>query len=313
MSTIKNAVLWGLVLAGLLAGGSASATNFAVLLSGSSGQPPTEVDCLKLKMEDIDLAGLDSEGVTADGFRHKRPGPTRFSHIVLKRGVTRSIPDGLDVWWQEVLSGKNTSRDIKVAIFSDSGDQGETGHYSFLDCFAKERRVYEEVGADGKVIAVEEFTFASNGFSMQKRGSGASVGKPPLGRISMVDEDGKQTTDDTVEGWSGGEPALILTGPFRNSRFHTTAPGDKLVTAITLALPVGQPSQAICDWVNAAVQGKPWKKTLSITELRPNGKPGKTFTYNECFPTRYTFPEFVKGSPPFGTEGLVIEVTNLSF
>jgi len=310
MNTFRAVVFLGLVLAVLLVTDSAQATNFSVVLKGSGGQ--ANIECFRVKMEDIELAGLDSEGVTANGFRQKRPGPTRFSHIVLKRGVTKLDQDPLHEWWREISSCKGETKDLIVTVFNDDGEQG--GEYSFLGCLIEDYSEYEEPNADGTIVSTEEFIFSSSGFAMSYKGKGASVGKPNPGKLTFVDEEGRRATDETVTNWSGGEPALILTPLVRSSDFHTTAPGNKLVTDITLKLPFGQPSEAICQWINDAVNGKPWKKSLIITELRRNGKPGTTYTYYDCFPIRYTFPELSKDAATnHGTDGIMISVQNIGF
>ena len=306
----KGVVFLGLIVAILLATDTAQATNFGVLLRGNGVQ--SNIDAIRVGIEDIDLAGLDSEGVVANGFRGKLPGATRFPHIVLKRGVTKQEQDPLHVWWRDIGNCKGETRDLVVTVFDDTGEP--SGEYGFLGCVIDGYSVREVPNADGTITSAEEFVFSSSGFSMSYKGKGASVGKPNPGKLTFVDEDGQRTTDKTVTGWSGGEPALILTPLVPSSDFHTTAPGSKLVTDITLKLPFGQPSEAISKWINDAVSGKPWKRSLIITELRPNGKPGKTYTYHDCFPIRYSFPKLSKDTgASFGTDGLVISVQGISF
>ena len=43
---------------------------------------------------------------------------------------------------------------------------------------------------------------------------------------------------------------------------------------------------------NATVEGMPWKRTVVIKEILKDGMEGKSFTYHDCFPTRYVFPAF---------------------
>ncbi len=296
MSTIKNAVLWGLVLAGLLAGGSASATNFAILLSGSSvdGSNTTLDDCDGVVMEDLTFdsremtTGLDVE------YRHYQPGKPIYGNITFEAAQGSGASKELQAWWQESAKGYYKSRTGNVIILDDKRE--EAMRYTFLDCFLTSYSVVEEQNADGSVRVIEEYEVKPNGVQMYKAKQGKS-GKANPGKMSIIEDDGSTSTDDTVEGWSGGEPALIITSPFRNSRFHTETPGNKLVTDISLDLPDDGPSQVICDWVNAAVQGKPWKKSMSMVDLSPKGRPvGKMYHYHECFPTRYVFPVLIKGS-----------------
>lgn len=62
---------------------------------------------------------------------------------------------------------------------------------------------------------------------------------------------------------------------------------------------------ALAAWINDTVQGKPWKRTLTVKEILKDGSAGKTFTYLDCFPTRYVFPAFSAS----GTGNLYEEVT----
>ena len=71
---------------------------------------------------------------------------------------------------------------------------------------------------------------------------------------------------------------------------HTTTPGHKYIDTITLRGPMTGGRKALCDWITATVKGEPWKRTLVITELMKDGSDGKSFTYHDCFPTRYVFP-----------------------
>jgi phage tail-like protein len=296
MSTIKNAVLWGLVLAGLLAGGSASATNFAIILSGSSvdGSDTILHDCYGVVMEDLTFdsremtTGLDVE------YRRFQPGKPQYGNVTFQAEPGTGASQELLEWYKKVLAGQ-TERKSGSVILTDRMGQ-EIMRYTFLDCFLTSYSVVEEQNADGSVRVIEEYEVKPNGVQMYKAKQGKS-GKANPGKMSIIEDDGSTSTDDTVEGWSGGEPALIITSPFRNSRFHTETPGNKLVTDISLDLPDDGPSQVICDWVNAAVQGKPWKKSMSMVDLSAKGKPvGKMYHYHECFPMRYVFPSLSKGN-----------------
>ncbi|MBM3944546.1 MAG: hypothetical protein FJ317_03535, partial [SAR202 cluster bacterium] len=50
--------------------------------------------------------------------------------------------------------------------------------------------------------------------------------------------------------------------------------------------------KALMDWITATVQGKDWKRNLTVKEILKDGSAGKTFTYLDAFPTRYVFPVF---------------------
>ena len=50
--------------------------------------------------------------------------------------------------------------------------------------------------------------------------------------------------------------------------------------------------KAIMDWLNNTVMGQPGTRTVTLKEIMKDGSAGKTFTYLDCFPTRYVFPAF---------------------
>jgi hypothetical protein len=86
---------------------------------------------------------------------------------------------------------------------------------------------------------------------------------------------------------------------------HATTPGHKYVDTLTLRGPLTSGRKAMCDWINATVQGKEWKRNVTITEIMKDGSDGKSYTYLDCFPTRYVFPAFSAS----GTGNLYEEVT----
>ncbi len=48
--------------------------------------------------------------------------------------------------------------------------------------------------------------------------------------------------------------------------------------------------KALCDWINETVEGKPWKRTLTITELLSvdgAGRDGRVFILHDAFPVAY--------------------------
>ena len=48
----------------------------------------------------------------------------------------------------------------------------------------------------------------------------------------------------------------------------------------------------IGQWIGETVQGRDWKRGVTITELDKAGQPVKTMNYVDCFPTSYVFPAF---------------------
>jgi hypothetical protein len=73
----------------------------------------------------------------------------------------------------------------------------------------------------------------------------------------------------------------------------TSRPGRQHVDEITLRGAMTDKRAALCQWINDTVNGKPWKRTLTITELlNVDGdlKAGRRYIYFDCFPVGYVFP-----------------------
>jgi hypothetical protein len=118
--------------------------------------------------------------------------------------------------------------------------------------------------------------------------------------VEITGAAGKEV-DTAWESVSGGELIIELTETTIGSdKFQTTSPGHKSVGEITLRGAMTDKRAALCTWINETVAGKPWKRTLTITELLSvDGavKPGKAYTYFDCFPVRYVFPRIDPRDP----------------
>lgn len=109
-----------------------------------------------------------------------------------------------------------------------------------------------------------------------------------------IDGPAGKDTDTAWESVSGG--ALIIEHvetTIGNDKSHTNSPGHKSVGEITLRGAMTDKRAALCQWINDTVNGKPWKRTLTITELLSvdgGVKDGKQYIYFDCFPVGYVFP-----------------------
>jgi hypothetical protein len=96
-------------------------------------------------------------------------------------------------------------------------------------------------------------------------------------------------------------------------RFQTTSPGHKSVGEVTLRGAMTDKRAALCQWINETVNGKPWKRTVTITELvfgaDGSVKDGKQYIYFDCFPTAYLFPRLnASSASERGPEPLMEEI-----
>lgn len=112
-------------------------------------------------------------------------------------------------------------------------------------------------------------------------------------KVDIANAGGKEV-DTAWESVSGGEMIIELTETtIGGDKFKTNSPGHKTVGEITLRGAMTDGRKALCDWINETVEGKPWKRMLTITELLSvdgGVKDGKQYIYHDCFPCRYVFP-----------------------
>ena len=112
-------------------------------------------------------------------------------------------------------------------------------------------------------------------------------------QVEITQATGKEV-DTAWEAVSGGELIIELTETTIGSdKFQTTSPGHKSVGEITLRGAMTDKRAALCTWINDTAAGKPWKRTLTITELLSvdgGVKDGKQYIYFDCFPSGYVFP-----------------------
>jgi len=124
-----------------------------------------------------------------------------------------------------------------------------------------------------------------------------------------VEITGAGTGTDVDSAWetcSGGALNIEIADSSTGSdQFHTTTPGHKYIDSLTLRGPLTAGRKQLCQWITEVVQGKPWKRTLTIKEITKDGGAGKTFTYLDGFPTRYVFPSL----SATGTGNLYEEIT----
>lgn len=105
---------------------------------------------------------------------------------------------------------------------------------------------------------------------------------------------GATETDNSWEKCSGGGLTIEFTeSTIGSDKQHAATPGHKTVGEITLQGTLTEKRGALAKWLNDTVSGKPWKRTLTITELLSvdgGVKDGKSYIYFDCFPVAYVFP-----------------------
>jgi hypothetical protein len=120
---------------------------------------------------------------------------------------------------------------------------------------------------------------------------------------------GSGTGTDTDSAWetcSGGELNIeVCDSSVGTSQYHATTPGHKYVGSLTLRGPMTSGRKDMCTWITDTLEGKEWKRAVTIKEILKDGTDGKQFTYIDCFPTRYVFPALSAS----GTGNLYEELT----
>jgi phage tail-like protein len=97
------------------------------------------------------------EGGTND-YVHKIAKETKYSNLVLKRGLTDSVL--LYGWYQGIARGFVVRMTISIVLLDSSGD--EKVRWVFLDAFPV-RWASSDLNASGNTVAVETVEFAHHG------------------------------------------------------------------------------------------------------------------------------------------------------
>jgi hypothetical protein len=113
-------------------------------------------------------------------------------------------------------------------------------------------------------------------------------------RVELRDSSGGKEVDTAWESVFGGE---LIVESYEHSdeqgACKTAGSGLKTVGELVLRGPMTAGRLALCQWINDTVNGRGFKRTLTITELLSSGggvKSGRQYVYHDCFPVGYVFP-----------------------
>jgi len=101
-------------------------------------------------------------------------------------------------------------------------------------------------------------------------------------KVDIAGADGSFETDAAWESVSSG--TLMINSD------RTNSPGHKTVGEITLRGAMTDGRKAMCQWINETVEGKPWKRTITITPMNLDGTIGQTLIFEDCVLTGYRLP-----------------------
>jgi hypothetical protein len=297
----------------------AGATNFAVLLCGQGDgdygcSDITEsivnvaiddlrIDARELRTGDPELTAAQREALTR-GFRVYAPGKAHFGNA---RFTSVCGPDGsrrLPKWVYD-SPNRDVRWNISVRLFNDAGEP--VREFTLLHCTPCGYSVCE-AGPDG--VETEEIEVHIGGLEVQ---SAASRVPPSIRGIEVEKHLFGKDKREAWAGWAGGEPVQHIEGPLAASRYRTGSPGHKSVGELTLRGAAGEARPTLADMINDALSGR---ATPGIVLQEDPGaqRPGRKYTYFDCFPVRYTFPELsaTKGGE-VQTETITVKVGRIEF
>ena len=122
----------------------------------------------------------------------------------------------------------------------------------------------------------------------------------------MIDGAGSGSDPDSAwETCSGGSLNIEISDSSTGSDKNlTTTPGHKYVDTLTLRGPLTPGRKWIGAHLNEVARKKDARFTLTIVEVNRDGSDGRKFVYQDCFVTRYKFPQLATD----GTGNLYEEV-----
>jgi len=256
-----------------------------VEVSGSNEEPLWADSVLELTIDDL-VIDYKETYLEEDGYRLYAPGTPHFGNAKLTLAPGPAT-DELYAWFQECSKGKNIRKNISVRLYKSDKTPGRG--YNLLECFPV-RWESPELDSNGTQKATETLTVNIGRIEMKTLDR---VSPSPPGPVGVtVTDAGGSVAKDTWDSWSGGEPVLIVAAALGGAKYHTETPGHKTIDALTLRGAMTDGRKALCEWINDTVNGKPWKRTLAVREDNPitQKRPGRIYTYHDCFPVRYVFP-----------------------
>lgn len=286
------------ILFGCAAG--AYATNFAVLLRGQDGRD-TKVDgCQSVEIDDITWdykevktnefpVEVADDLTLAKKLKYKtyQPGQPHYGNAKFTSACTLGGSKELQAWFQEAArGGQGSIRDVSCLLYFEDGKPNRT--FTLKDCFPVSFTACTPQ-ADGTESVTLEVSIG--GVQMDDLSNGRMRKRPEI-LYQAWDDAIQDYVSEAWDVWGGGDEWSISTFVGTN-RFRTNSPGHKSVGEITLRGKMTDGRKNLCTWINETVNGKPWKRALTITELLSvdGGVRDRKYNYHDCFPIRYVFPQ----------------------
>lgn len=286
------------------------------------GAPTASANVESITIDDV-VIGIVDVTPEGDDVRTFEPGDAHYGSITIRCRVT--LGNELFDWWLAAAKGDSIRKNISVIALGRDGSEArrwnvidafpvrwDPGEYSPSSNVAVETIVAKMQRVELGIIA------PPGGGGGQKPGRGSErtrqQGGPPQPGFT-VEMSGGATGSEPDSAWetcTGGALNIeIADSSTGTDQSHTTTPGHKYVDTLTLRGPLTSGRQAMAGWITETVQGKPWKRDVTITETNGRGDAGRSYTYLDCFPTRYVFPAFSASGTGNLTEAIEIQPNHL--
>lgn len=289
---------------------AAARVDFRVLVDGAPAPFAANLESLAIDDIVIDVrettTGLDVE------YRTYGPGDAHFGKATFRCRVGKDVKDdgGWRQWWRECESGRDHRKSISVICLKRDGSPART--FNLVDCFPAayvpgEMAAGDRFMTERLVLQIGRVEMLAHGESPRAPDprfeiaiAGAGGGVPGAGPAAAAAE-----VDRSWESLQGGAAVLDMPDPLAGcAADRTTTPGHKYIDTLTLRGPLTPGRRALCAWFVDTVGGGDARRSVTVREAAKDGSPARTFTFHDCFPTRYVFPTFAAG----GTGNLYEEV-----
>lgn len=278
------------------AGAAAARLDFGVLVDGAPAPFAANLESLAIDDLVIDArettTGLDVE------YRTYGPGDAHFGKVTVRCRLDKHRRDdtSLGQWWRDCASGRNLRKSISVICLKRDGSPART--FNLVDCFPT-AYAPGEIGAGDRFV-VERLVLRIGRVEMLAHGDAPKAPDPRF-EIVVGDPAGAgvpgAAAPEADRGWeslSGGAVVLADPDPVLGCAARTTTPGHKYIDTLTLRGPLTSGRKEMCAWFVDTVGGGSARRSVTVREAAKD-RPIRTFTYHDCFPTRYVFPTFAAG------------------
>lgn len=277
---------------------AAARLDFRVLVDGAPA--PFAPNLESLVIDDLVIDARETTTGVDVEYRVYGPGEAHFGKATFRCRLDKNMKDdtSLGQWWRDCASGRNIRKSISVICLKRDGSPART--FNLIDCFPT-AFAPGEIGAGDRLV-VERLVLQIGRIEMLAHGDAP---KAPDPRFEVVVDAPAgagvpgAAAPEADRGWerlSGGAVVLADPDPVLGCASRTTTPGHKYIDTLTLRGPLTSGRKEMCTWFVDTVGGGSARRSVTVREATKD-RPVRTFTYHDCFPTRYVFPTFAAGGP----------------